>query len=159
MIEGLAARRLAEHGAEKAAFAGLRMLAGKIDDLLRGQNFGSGQLADYATLNAEFHEALASATGSGLIVEEARRANARPFAWASAFVEFHKDMVAAHRHLLIAQDQHRAVLEAIERREGARAEAVMREHARLTLRNLTSVLRARAPLDGVKGVSLILRFA
>jgi GntR family transcriptional regulator of vanillate catabolism len=38
--------------------------------------------------------------------------------------------------LIVAQDQHRQVLDAIERREGARAEAIMREHSRIAQRNL-----------------------
>ncbi len=42
--------------------------------------------------------------------------------------------------LVVAQQQHLQVLDAIERREGARAESIMREHARLAQRNLDAVL-------------------
>jgi GntR family transcriptional regulator of vanillate catabolism len=41
----------------------------------------------------------------------------------------------------VAQDQHREVLDAIENREGARAEAIMREHSRLAKRNLREAVR------------------
>ena len=44
--------------------------------------------------------------------------------------------------LIVAQDQHRQVLQAIERREGARAEAIMREHSRLAQRNLSDAMRS-----------------
>ena len=50
-------------------------------------------------------------------------------------------MPESHRILLVAQDQHRCVVEAIAAREGARAEAIMQEHARLAARNLRLALR------------------
>ena len=56
--------------------------------------------------------------------------------------------------LIVAQDQHRQVLDAIEQREGARAEAIMREHSRLAQRNLREAVRS-ADLDRMPGVRLI----
>ena len=56
--------------------------------------------------------------------------------------------------LIVAQDQHRQVLEAIERREGARAEAIMREHSRIAQRNLREAVREHN-LDRMPGVRLI----
>jgi GntR family transcriptional regulator of vanillate catabolism len=60
------------------------------------------------------------------------------------------------RHILmVAQDHHRIVLESIENREGARAEAVMREHARLAARNLRSALKNRTHLDLLPASALL----
>jgi len=56
---------------------------------------------------------------------------------------------------VIGQDQHRAMLEAIEQRQGARAEALAREHSRLTRRNLRIALSDRTLRHLVPGVSLI----
>ncbi len=56
--------------------------------------------------------------------------------------------------LVVAQDQHRQVLEAIEQREGARAEAIMREHARLAKRNLREAVQTHN-LDRMPAVRLI----
>jgi GntR family transcriptional regulator of vanillate catabolism len=61
----------------------------------------------------------------------------------------------AHQILLIAQDHHRIVLDAIENREGARAEAVMREHSRLAARNLRLVLRNRGHLELLPALALL----
>ena len=55
----------------------------------------------------------------------------------------------------IAQEHHRALIEAIERREGARAESVGREHARLTRRNLEEALADQTFLETVPGARLI----
>jgi GntR family transcriptional regulator, vanillate catabolism transcriptional regulator len=60
---------------------------------------------------------------------------------------------------MIAQDQHRCVINAIERREGARAEAIMREHARLAHRNLERAFSNQRMLDLVPGATLIRRRA
>jgi GntR family transcriptional regulator of vanillate catabolism len=59
--------------------------------------------------------------------------------------------------LIVAQDQHRSVVEAIENREGERAESIMREHARLARRNLQLALANQATLDLVAGSALIRR--
>jgi GntR family transcriptional regulator of vanillate catabolism len=64
-------------------------------------------------------------------------------------------MPEARTILTVAQDQHRCVVEAIENREGGRAEMIMREHARLASRNLRLVLRSRSGLDLIPGASLI----
>jgi GntR family transcriptional regulator of vanillate catabolism len=61
----------------------------------------------------------------------------------------------AHHILTIAQDQHRCVVEAIENREGARAEAIMREHARLARRNLELAMHDQDALRQVRGAILI----
>ena len=58
--------------------------------------------------------------------------------------------------LIVAQDQHRQVLQAIERREGARAEAIMREHSRLAQRNLSEAMR-NTDFNQLPGVRLIRR--
>ena len=56
--------------------------------------------------------------------------------------------------LVVAQDQHRQVLDAIERREGARAEAIMREHARIARRNLREAMQEHN-LERMPAVRLI----
>ena len=56
--------------------------------------------------------------------------------------------------LVVAQDQHRQVLEAIEQRAGSRAEAIMREHSRLAQRNLRNAVRSH-DLVRMPGVRLI----
>jgi GntR family transcriptional regulator of vanillate catabolism len=58
--------------------------------------------------------------------------------------------------LVVAQDQHWQVLDAIERRESARAEALMREHSRLAQRNLRRAMKTEA-LQQMPAVRLIRR--
>ena len=55
----------------------------------------------------------------------------------------------------ISHEHHRAIVEAIERREGTRAEALAREHSRMTRRNVEAALSDTSILSSVPGASLI----
>lgn len=157
MIEGLAARRLAEAGVAPRVLAALARTLDDIDAILETPVFDAAQVLAYSDANVEFHAGLIAATGSVLLQQEVERANARPFAAASALVRLNENMERSRRHLTVAQDQHRAMLEAIAAREGARAEALLREHARLSQRNLTRALQLQLPLDDLPGAGLIRR--
>jgi GntR family transcriptional regulator of vanillate catabolism len=95
------------------------------------------------------------AAGSAVVARQIGRVVALPFASPSGFVLAQAALPAAQRILAVAQEHHRAVVEAIEHREGARAEALMREHARLARRNLEFVLRDQDTLRLVPGGGLI----
>jgi GntR family transcriptional regulator, vanillate catabolism transcriptional regulator len=69
----------------------------------------------------------------------------------------HAQLPESRKILIIAHRQHRWLVEAIERREGSRADSVAREHARLSLTNLEIVLSHRGLLEEVPGGSLIAR--
>ena len=103
--------------------------------------------SSYVTMNARFHALLTELSGSAPLIRQIDRASALPFASPSGFVMAQSALPEAHQILIIAQDHHRIVVDAIENREGARAEAVMREHARLAARNLRLALRNRTHLD------------
>jgi GntR family transcriptional regulator of vanillate catabolism len=57
--------------------------------------------------------------------------------------------------LLVAQHQHHALIDAIVRREGARADAIAREHARIARRNLDVALENQDLLERVPGATLL----
>ena len=80
--------------------------------------------------------------------------SAAAFASPSAFVVVQANSPRARDMLIVAQDQHWQVLEAIVAREGARADAIMREHSRLAQRNLREAVESRS-LDRMPGVRLI----
>jgi GntR family transcriptional regulator of vanillate catabolism len=63
-----------------------------------------------------------------------------PFASPNGFVMSDRGGPHARDRLVIAHEQHHAIVDAIVRREGARAESVTREHARNAQRNLADLL-------------------
>ena len=80
---------------------------------------------------------------------------ALPFASPSALVQGQAELPESWEILVIAQDHHRGLIEAIEHREAVRAEALAREHARIAMRNLELVLENRDVLERIPGASLI----
>ncbi len=108
-------------------------------------------LADYAAQNARLHELLAAMAGSSLVQRQLERATALPFAGPNAFVL--ATAARSRESLLVAQAQHRAAVEAIAAREGARAEALMREHQD----NLREALKSPRTLPQIPGAGLIRR--
>ncbi len=154
-LEGLAARFAAERGVSSRDLEPLRECLDEIDGLVRQDPVSVEAFSLYVALNARFHALLTELSRSAPLVRQIDRAAALPFASPSGFVMAQSALPEAHQILVIAQDQHRIVIDAIENREGARAEAVMREHARLAARNLRLALRNKTHFDLLPGLALI----
>jgi len=154
-LEGLAARLAAERGAAEEGLTALKKCIGELDLLLAGSAVTTKNFADYVKLNERFHTQVVELAGSHVLTRQIERAVSLPFASASAFVMVQAALPEAQTMFMIAQDHHRCVAQAIEAREGARAEALMREHARLAHRNLELALGDRRTRRLVPGAGLI----
>ena len=153
-VEGLAARLAAERGAAPVVLNEARECLSAIDALLRQPALDDESFSSYVKLNERFHTLLGELADSSLMRREMERVASMPFASPSAFVVVQANSPQARDMLIVAQDQHWQVIDAIERREGARAEAIMREHSRLAQRNLRNVVQSHN-LDQMPGVRLI----
>ena len=153
-LEGLAARLAAERGVAARALAQARACLDQIDRVLQDASLSDEMFSDYVRLNAQFHRLLADMPGSGVLAREIERAASLPFASPSGFVGVHVNNAPARDRLVVAQHQHRQVLDAIERREAGRAEALMREHSRIARHNMQLALREPGGFD-MPGVQLI----
>ena len=109
----------------------------------------------YVALNAEFHTLLLEAASSPMLERSMQVVATLPFASPNAFVMTEAQGSEVRDVLSIAQAQHRAIVEAISNREGARAESVAREHSRLARTNLENALRHRRLFTQIPGASLI----
>jgi GntR family transcriptional regulator of vanillate catabolism len=156
-LEGLAARLAAERGASPLLLAQARECVAAIDAVLAPAALDEAALADYAAHNARLHDLLAAMSGSALVQRQLERATALPFASPNAFVLATADGARSRESLLVAQAQHRAAVEAIAAREGARAEALMREHARIAQDNLRDALKSPRLGPQIPGAGLIRR--
>lgn len=159
-LEGLLARRAAERGVAASTLREAREVLARINALLAAPCLGEQAFSDYVACNSRFHTLLAAMADSATISRQLDRVNSLPFASPSGFALAQTGSTHARDMLVVAQQQHLQVLDAIERREGARAEAIMREHARLAQRNLNAVL-AEPPDDtrtaAMPAISLIQR--
>lgn len=156
-MEGLGARLAAERGVAPSLLAEARAGLAAIDAVLAAPALSDDAFGVYAEQNARFHALLAEMTGSDVVQRQIERAAALPFASPNAFVLAGPTGPRARDVLVVAQAQHHAVLEAITQREGARAEALMREHARIAHHNLRDALATRDGLQRVPGAGLIRR--
>lgn len=153
LVEGLSARLAAERGAAPVVLLEARQVLHDIDALLQEQALSEEDFSSYVHLNQRFHNLLGELAGSELMTREMERAARAPFASPSAFVVMQATSPKARDMLVVAQDQHWQVLQAIEQREGSRAESIMREHSRLAQRNLRDAVRT--PSSAMPGVQLI----
>ncbi|MDE2606005.1 MAG: GntR family transcriptional regulator [Burkholderiales bacterium] len=153
-MEGLAARLAAERGVAAVVLAEARACLDEVDRILQPPAVDDEAFSRYVVLNARFHGLLSEMAGSPVIARELERVVNLPFASPSGFVVVQANTPRARDMLIVAQDQHRQVLDAIERREGARAEGIMREHSRIAQRNLREAVQAQN-LDRMPGVRLI----
>jgi GntR family transcriptional regulator, vanillate catabolism transcriptional regulator len=153
-IEGLVARLAAERGAPAASLAEARRCLDAIDMLLSSATLDDEAFLGYVRLNQRFHALLGDMAGSAVIIRQLERVVSLPFASPSGFVVVQANSPQARDMLVVAQDQHRQVLDAIEQREGSRAESIMREHSRLAQRNLQKAMRSH-DLEQMPGVRLI----
>jgi len=154
-LEGMAARRCAERRPGRADLAEIRDCLGSLDSLVRQHELSMDDFADYVRLNDRFHRLLVELSGSRVIGRSVERLLHMPFASPNAFVMVQPELPEGREILLIAQDQHRCIVEAIESGEPGRAEMLAREHSRLARRNLQIALRNQRHLQRVRGSSLI----
>jgi GntR family transcriptional regulator of vanillate catabolism len=129
VMEGLAARRVAEQGASRALLDALRVCLADGDRLLSKGHIESSDEALYADINARFHDLIIGEARSP-IIDEALRRNARiPFAAPQALAFDRSGLERMYEMLGYAHRQHHFIVTALERGESARVEALMREHA------------------------------
>jgi GntR family transcriptional regulator of vanillate catabolism len=153
-IEGLAARLAAERGVDPDVLQAARECLDEIDTVLSQPALDDEAFTRYVALNEAFHNLFSSLVASHVIARELERVVRLPFASPSGFVVLQANSAQARDMLIVAQDQHRQVLDAIARREGTRAEAIMREHSRIAQRNLREAMTSH-DLDNMPGVRLI----
>jgi GntR family transcriptional regulator of vanillate catabolism len=128
VIEGLAARRLAERGVSRAVCEALHLCLAEGDRIFHKGNMQESDEALYADMNARFHDLIIREAHSPMI-EQALERNARiPFVGPQTLAFDKTSLDRMYVLLLYAHRQHHCIVESIERGESARVEALMREH-------------------------------
>jgi GntR family transcriptional regulator of vanillate catabolism len=155
-LEGLAVRLAAERGVARSDLRSASTCLDAIDEIV-SRDTVEIDISRYVELNADFHAKLVAFAGSQALARQLERASALPFASPSALVPVQSRSPESRHILMVAQDQHRCVLRAVEQREGTRAEAIMREHARIAHRNLERAFANQRDMDLVPGSALIKR--
>ncbi|MFO6334617.1 GntR family transcriptional regulator, partial [Pseudomonas aeruginosa] len=134
VLEGLAARQAAERGLSAEARATLEECLAEGDRLFANGQVLLEELERYQRMNMRFHRTIIEASGNPAIAVALARNDHLPFASVSALAVDRDNLEQEFRRFNFAHMQHHAVVDALVNGQGARAEAIMREHANATLR-------------------------
>lgn len=134
VLEGLAARRVAERGLTSPVQTQLRHCLDDGDRLFEQQSPETLDIDEWSELNQRFHSIIVDAAGSVVIRDAIERNNHLPFASSDSIIINPDAMDREYHKLQLAQWQHKLIVQAMNAGEGARAESLMREHANIGIR-------------------------
>ena len=151
-LEGTAARLAAERLKSDRDLDALRDLYRQLQELVP---LDAVMFPRYLELNEAFHAEIWRLAGSPMLLRAIEQVVKLPFASPSALVFGQSESGHSPRISIIAQEHHRALMEAISAREGTRAESLAREHSRVARRNLEHTIEDWEALRRIPGGSLI----
>jgi GntR family transcriptional regulator of vanillate catabolism len=134
VLEGLAARQTAERGLSAEGRLILERCLQQGDALFSKGYVTEDDLEVYHDLNMRFHQVIVDGSHNPAIADALARNDHLPFASVTALAVDRENMAGEYRRFNYAHLQHHSVFDALVHGQGARAEAIMREHANATLR-------------------------
>lgn len=152
ILEGAAARLAAERIEDPAQLEPMRKINRAMEEIL---TMDIESFTRYLDLNQAFHMAILDLANNKSLRRALEQVYKFPFVSPNSRVLLPKTLPGSSKILPIAEEHHRALLDAIEHRQGARAESLGREHSRLTRRNLEEALGDRHFLENFPGARLI----
>jgi GntR family transcriptional regulator of vanillate catabolism len=134
VLEGLAARRLAERGMPQDVAESLGFWIQKGRQLLDKGYLLEADINQWSDINSHFHGSIVGAADSRVVADAISRNNHLPFAAADSIIIDSEDLAREFKKLQLAQFHHELIFQSLKSGEGARAEMLMREHALIGLR-------------------------
>lgn len=129
VLEGIAARSLAERGISRELLADLRACLAAGDTIFAKRTIIEEDELRYGEMNSRFHRLILEGAGRPLLIALTERCSVVPFA-APLTIAFSSHGPEAMFDLLFyAHQQHHSIVDAIQSRDGGRAELLFREHA------------------------------
>ena len=154
VLEGTASRLAAERLTDDSELAELRRIREEMC-AYGGPTSNIDSYARYLDLNDAFHAEIVRLAKSPMLKRSLDQLLTLPFAQPSAVVFVASKLPGSEATFAISQEHHRIILDAIEHRQGTRAEAAAREHSTVSRRILEGVLENQEVLNSVPGASLI----
>lgn len=150
VLEGWAARQLAEHGANETVLAELEACLAEGDRLFEKRYVDSDDEQQYGLMNERFHRIIVDACDTPMLGSFLDRLNRVPFVAPSVIVFDQVGLRRAFDLLFRAHGFHHAIVEAIREGDGQRAEMLFREHAKQQRESLFARRAARQAAEAKK---------
>ncbi len=140
VLEGFAARLVAEQGMSRSLRRDLQACLDEGDRVVSKQLMELDDYAAYVEMNTRFHTLLVEGAGNLALQRMMDSLNRQPFAHASAMLPMQSSMEEGHQAMRLAHHQHHALVQAMERGQGGRAQALCEEHVEIARTNLDYAL-------------------
>ncbi|WP_111893219.1 GntR family transcriptional regulator [Acinetobacter sp. MB5] len=134
VLEGLAAKTVAEQGLSEEQKATLRKCIQEIDQLFANKTeLGDEELETYHHYNQIFHETIIQAANNIALQQALNNNNQLPMASAQAITYDQRQGLSEFHRLHYAHLQHCSIYDALLKRQAGRAEDLMREHSGVSI--------------------------
>jgi GntR family transcriptional regulator, vanillate catabolism transcriptional regulator len=141
VLEGTAARLVAEAGPAPALLEALDVCLVEGTKIVGKPQYGVDDDIQWGEMNGRFHQLIVQACANRALQGALALNDKLPFASAQAVLggdARSAEVATQHRDVMVfAQADHQQIVTALRQRQGARADALMREHARRALINVT----------------------
>jgi GntR family transcriptional regulator of vanillate catabolism len=148
-LEGMAARLVAEHGVGRQLSLELESCLNEGDAILAANPLTVEDYARYAQMNDRFHQLILHASGNLALQRAIALNNRLPFAPASAMLPMQGQLALDRDWMLYAHRQHHMLVDALQRGQGERAQALAAEHTEVAQYNLRQALKRRSESEKV----------
>lgn len=152
ILEGAASRLAAERLKDSGKLEPIRKINRAMVSI---SNLDSESFIRYLELNEAFHRAVLDLANNAALRRAIEQVYKFPFSIPSTRALLPMSLRAAKELIPIAEEHHKALIDAIEHREGSRAEGIGREHALITRRNMERALADPNFLQTIPGARLI----
>jgi GntR family transcriptional regulator of vanillate catabolism len=139
-LEGMAARLVAEHGVPRQLSNSLNECLRAGDRVVNKAELDLDDYAAYTDMNTRFHRLIVEGSGNAALIRAIEVNDRLPFAAASSMLPMQSALDEGRQWLFIAHRQHHNLVQAMERGEGARAQALAAEHVQIAQMNLSYAL-------------------
>lgn len=136
VLEGHAARKLAERGAPRALLRALRERLADGDEILSAGVLGEAEARAYGVMNGAFHALIVEGAGLDFVSDALVRIHGIPFADPAVIAFDKRDAAQMYGDLAYAHRQHHEITAALDAGESARVEALLREHVNAQKRSM-----------------------
>ncbi len=136
VLEGLAARQAVEIGCSEHTIEQLKTCLAQGDALFVDGSIDEAGIEAYQQMNETFHDIIINASGNTSIKSALQLNEHFPFASVSAIAYDPNQLDREFHRLKYAHTQHHAIADAMIKGQGARVEALLKEHSLATINHI-----------------------